>query len=193
MPREGVDPSTNRPPELVSINSLEMTAYFKEVDRHREIINGILPAYVRLRYAVDRLEEEVITLRRKARQLEEKTSDQEVTIADQKRKMERQNEAIMVLQDLYFDLGNVVASTGEEEAEKEEEEDEDMYMLGNPNEAGPSGYNGGSTRNVPMEIDLDEFDDAENTGPKTIEDAENLGPIQDLGPIKIRGRSMIRG
>ncbi len=110
-----------------------MAELTKEVDRHREIINGILPAYVRIRETVDRLEEQVGRLRTKVR-------DQDQVIA-------RHRHIIETINDRYHELRAKV--DGDEEEDDEEAKPEFIR----PEEYGPVNF--GENEAEPMDMKAD--------------------------------------
>jgi hypothetical protein len=110
-----------------------MAELTKEVDRQREIINGILPAYLRIRETVDRLENNVSRLRQKVR--------------DQDRVLDRQRHIIGVFNERYHDLRTHIYGD-------DEENDEDkMPDFIRPEEYGPANF--GAEEAGPMDLRAD--------------------------------------
>jgi hypothetical protein len=83
----------------------DMEDLTSQVTRHREIIDGILPAYVRIREAIDSLQLEVTQLRRKVR--------------DHDRNLQRKDEVINILNERYHDLRDFVYQDAEGDEEEE--------------------------------------------------------------------------
>jgi hypothetical protein len=111
-----------------------MAELTKEVDRHREIINGILPAYVRIRETVDRLEAEVGRLRTKVR-------DQDQVIA-------RHRHIIEIINDRYHELRARV------DGDEEEDDEEATPEFIRPEEYEPVNF--GADTAEPMDLKADD-------------------------------------
>lgn len=110
-----------------------MAELTKEVDRHREIINGILPAYVRIRETVDRLENDVSRLRQKVR--------------DQDRVLDRQRHIIGVFNERYHNLRTHIYG------DDEENDEDEMPDFIRPEEYGPANF--GAEEAGPMDLRAD--------------------------------------
>jgi hypothetical protein len=110
-----------------------MAELTREVDRHREIINGILPAYVRIRETVDRLENEVGRLRTKVR--------------DQAQVIARHRHIIEIINDRYHELRAKV------DGDEEENDEEEMPEFTRPEEYGPVNF--GADEGEPMDVKAD--------------------------------------
>jgi hypothetical protein len=125
-----------------------------EVQRQREIIDGILPAYVRIRETVDRLQSEVTQLRRK--------------VKEHDRSLERKKDIMGIFNDRYHALRDYVYRNVDEDAEVSNE------AFVRPEDYGPADIAQGD--GVPMDLG------AETETPKVYRSVE-AGTMDDRPDI----------